>query len=154
MVDDAIDLARALVAAGMETPATTEVCALYPGAALADAEDRVRAMLSEQGFPEPPLHPTDEERFTYLVRAFGLGTVPSKHFYREYHRLVPNWDEQSPAGRRMLRLLDDWETEDDDKRKDMLVAKMGTAIVSARRLELSVRRDPLARKSGDVKTIP
>lgn len=130
-VDDAIQTACALVVAGRDTPATLAVCALSPGAAISEAEPLLRDMLGEQGVPVPPESATDSERFAYLLRGFGLGVVAFSDFYGHYYGQLPAWDEQSSMQRRVTTLLDDWEHEQDEARRDALVTDMRATVRNA-----------------------
>lgn len=130
-VAEAIETACALVLAGRETPATLEVCSLPARATLSDAEPLLRAMLAQQGVPAAPDRPTDDERFAYLARAFGMGVLALSDFYGEFYARLPAWDEQSPMQREVVVLLDDWEHEQDEQRKETLVAEMRAAVMNS-----------------------
>jgi hypothetical protein len=132
--DDAIDIACALVVAGLGTPATLDVCALSPGVTSTEAEPLVRAMLSAHGVPVLPDSPTDGERYAYLVHGFGLGAIDVEDFYGQYYSHLSCWDEQSPMERRVTLLLDDWEHERDEARRHQLVAEMRAVVRSHTRL--------------------
>ena len=128
--DEAVDVACTLLTQGRETPATVAVAALPPGTALRDAEPLLRAMLEEQDVPAPPTQPTDAERYEYVSRAFGLGVIPFSDYYAEFYPNLPEWSRQSPLQQRVVRLLDDWETETTPSKRDAIVERVREAVAA------------------------
>jgi hypothetical protein len=129
-VDEAVDVACELLAQDQETPATVAVAALSPGTALRDAEPLLRAMLVEQGVPAPPVQPTEAERFEYVSMAFGLGVLPFHEYYGELYGNIPEWSRQSPLQQRVVRLLDDWETETTPSKCDAIVERVRQVVAA------------------------
>lgn len=129
-MDDAVDVACELLTQGRDTPATVAVAGLPRGSSLSDAEPLLRAMLDEQGVPAPPAEPTEGECFDYVSRAFGLGVLPFSEFYGRFYASVPEWTKQSPLQQRVVRLLDDWETETTPSKRHAIVARIRQAVAA------------------------
>lgn len=106
-VDRAINLACRLLAANLETPATTEVACLAYGTPLRDAEPALRQMLFEHGITVSGPEAGGAGQFRAALRAFGAGAIDVGEFSAMFYRLLPAWNEQDAAQRALVLLLDE-----------------------------------------------
>jgi hypothetical protein len=79
-VDRAIDLACRLLAADLETPATTEVACLSYGTPLRDAEPALRQMLIEHGVAGTGPGTSEANQFRVALRAFASRAIDIGEF--------------------------------------------------------------------------
>jgi hypothetical protein len=118
----AIAIASDLVVADMDTPATTEVAALYRGSTLADSQMLLITM-DDHGIGVPPFT-TDDEKFTTIRRAFGHWGLPLSDFEHEFYPQIAEWNSQGPFDRQVVILLDQLENETHPERRATLEAKV------------------------------
>jgi hypothetical protein len=108
-VDQAIKLAREVLACGLDTPATVGVAAMRYGTALRDAGPLLREMLEEQGFPAPAPGEGQDREFRAVLRALAMGGLTVGEFCLIFLDHLPAWDEQDELDRRLMALVGDWE---------------------------------------------
>ena len=101
---EAVVLAEELVAGGEEGPATIAVAALPRDVTRRDADELVRAMLSEQAVPVPPADDVEGE-YRALLGFFGSWGLPLHHFLDAFLRHLPVEPDQDALDRQLRGLL-------------------------------------------------
>jgi hypothetical protein len=111
--DRVIPLALDLLAVDRSTPGTVDVGALASGSTMREAEDSIRQMLAEQGINLPESVDTEEGQYAVALWAFSNGGLSVAEFSRWFYPRLPAVGQQSEMDQDVVRLLDEWEREND-----------------------------------------
>lgn len=136
-MDEAIELATAMIAAGVEDAATLTVACLSKGESRAVVEPLVLDMLAAHGIAVPSA-PNETGRYALLLRAFADGWLPWQEFEGPFYARLLAWDDQSELDQTLVVMLGELDSEATPQGRELVAEAMRCVVGdSLRRTERS-----------------
>lgn len=129
-LDAAIELATAMIAAGVEDEATLTVACLSKGEPRSVVEPLVLDMLAAHGIAVPSA-PDETGRYALLLRAFADGWLPWQDFEGPFYARLLAWEEQSELDQTLVVMLGELDAEVTPHGRESVAEAMRCAVLDS-----------------------